>query len=135
MRLASCCGVGLDIIEPCGFLLEDRRLKRVGMDYLQWLDWERHSSWPAFRAARIGNKLILLTTAGDTVFPHIGFGTYDVLLFGRESAGVPPEVHEAADVRLRIPMRAPARSLNIAMSAALVLGEALRQTAGWPAAD
>ena len=136
LRLAACLGVGVDIIEPCGFLLDDRRMRRAGMDYLEAVDWCRHPSWDAFRAEisrDAGNqRLILLTTGAEICHHEFAFTAQDVLLLGRETAGVPPEVHAAADARIRVPMRPGLRSLNQATAAALVLGEALRQTGGFP---
>jgi len=129
MRLAACLGVALDLIEPAGFLLGDRRLKRAGMDYLDVLEMTRHRSWQAFLERRPQRtRLILLTTRGSLPYHRFVFERDDILLLGRESAGVPDEVHQAADARLRVPMRDSARSLNVAMAAAIVLGEALRQT-------
>ncbi len=129
MRLAACLGVPLDLIEHAGFLLGDRRLKRVGMDYLEVLEMTRHRSWEAFLAQRsLQERLILLTTKGGVPYHRFVFERGDILLLGRESAGVPEEVHRAADARLRVPMRESARSLNVAIAAAMVLGEALRQT-------
>ena len=133
MRLAACLGVALDLIEPAGFLLGDRRLKRVGMDYLDLLDLRRHRSWATFIEQRPPRyRLILLTTKGSVPYHRFVFEPDDILLLGRESAGVPDEVHAASDARLRVPMRHGARSLNVALAAALVLGEALRQTALLP---
>jgi len=134
LRLAACLGVAVDIIEPCGFPFDDRRLRRAGMDYLDQVALTRHSSWTAYRNARQveGGRLVLLTTAGDSVFPAVQFQAGDSLLLGRESAGVPQEVHDAADLRLRIPLRQGLRSLNVALSAAMVLSEALRQTGSFP---
>lgn len=128
MRLCACMGVSLEIIEPCGFLLDDRRLKRAGLDYMQGLDWRRHKSWPDFYAG-LGreNRLILLTTQAHTIYTDVDFDPDDVLLLGSESAGVPKPVHDAADLRIKIPMREGFRSLNQAVSGAMVLGEALRQ--------
>ena len=131
MRLCACLGVAMDVIEPCGFLLSDRNFRRAGMDYLSRLDLTRHASWEAFRTPRPG-RLVLLTTKASTPYFGLPFAPSDTLLVGRESAGVPHEVHEAADVRLTIPMRAGMRSLNVAQAAAMVLGEALRQTALFP---
>jgi len=131
LRLAACLGVAVDLIEPFGFPFDDRRMRRAGMDYLDRVEIRRHGDWAAFQAARAG-RLVLLTTAGDRSLPHFTFQPSDVLLLGRESAGVPPEIHAAADVRLRIPMQPEMRSLNIALAAALALGEALRQTDAWP---
>ena len=136
MRLAACLGVGLDVIEPTGFLLSDRRLRRAGMDYLEALDWRRHGSWSDFLAASQGQgRLILLTTRASLPYHRFMFRSDDVLLLGRESAGVPEAVHRRADARLVVPMRPGLRSLNVALAAAMVLGEALRQTAAFPQAD
>jgi tRNA (cytidine/uridine-2'-O-)-methyltransferase len=133
LRLAACFGLPVDVIEPCGFLVDDRRLRRAGMDYLEHVDLQRHRSWDAYLAARTGKegRLILLTTR--SAMPHVEcrFRPSDSLLLGRESAGVPDEVHAIADVRLRIPMRSGLRSLNVAMAAAIVAGEAMRQL-GYP---
>ena len=127
MRLAACLGVGVDVIEPCGFVLDDRRLRRAAMDYLDLLEWRRWQSWDAYRQTANGGRLVLLTTHGDTAFTRFRFAADDRLVLGRESAGVPDAVHKAADARLVVPMRPGARSLNVALSAAIVLGEALRQ--------
>jgi tRNA (cytidine/uridine-2'-O-)-methyltransferase len=139
MRLGACLGVGLDIIEPCGFLLSDRNFRRAGMDYLKSADIRRHESWTRFYtglAARDGGpnqqRLILLSTRGDIAYTDFAFAPDDTLLVGRESAGVPQEVHDAAQARLVIPLRPGLRSLNVAQAAAMVLGEALRQTGGFP---
>jgi len=131
LRLGACLGVGVDIIEPCGFLWDDRKLKRAGMDYLDLAEMVRHRSWEAFQQSRTG-RLVLLTTKGAEPLPDFRFRPDDVLMLGRESCGVPDAVQDAAEARLRIPMLAGARSLNLAMSAALALGEALRQTSGFP---
>ncbi len=127
MRLGACLGVGVDVIEPLGFVLSDRRLRRTGMDYLEGLDLVRHASWDAYLKARKG-RLLLLTTKGDAAYHHFSFQPEDTLLLGRESAGVPLDVHQSADARLAIPLMAGRRSLNVALAAAIVLGEALRQT-------
>ena len=127
LRLGACLGVPVDIIEPCGFHLDDRRLRRVGMDYLDLAEMTRHGSWQAYDSARTG-RLVLLTTAAERPYTDFAFEAADNLLFGRESAGVPQAVHAAADARLRVPLRRAARSLNVALAAAMVLGEALRQT-------
>ena len=134
MRLAACLGIGLDVIEPCGFLLDDRRLRRAGMDYLDLLDWRRWPSWRHYRAdAAAGTgRLVLLTTAGSVGHRDWRFRPDDRLLVGRESGGVPAAVHGEADGRIRIPMVAGARALNVAMAAAIVLAEALAQTDGYP---
>ncbi len=131
LRLGACLGVAIDIIEPCGFVLDDRRLRRAGMDYLDRVTMSRHASWDAFRQARAG-RLILLTTRGEAALPGFGFRNGDTILMGRESAGVPETVHDAADARVVIPMTEGARSLNVALAATLALGEALRQTDQFP---
>jgi tRNA (cytidine/uridine-2'-O-)-methyltransferase len=134
LRLAACFGVPLDIIEPCGFLWDDRRLRRVGMDYLSMAEWVRHRSWDAFLAERPAGRLVLLTTRGATAYADFAFRSDDALLLGRESGGVPDRVHASAAARLKIPLMRDARSLNVAMAAAIVLAEALRQTGGFPSA-
>jgi tRNA (cytidine/uridine-2'-O-)-methyltransferase len=131
MRLCACLGVAMDIIEPCGFLLIDRNFRRAGMDYLTSLDLTRHASWEEFRDQARG-RLLLLTTKASMPYFGFAFAPSDTLLVGRESAGVPDQVHQAADTRLTIPMRAGMRSLNVAQAAAMVLGEGLRQTALFP---
>lgn len=136
LRLAACFGVGVDIIEPCGFPFSDRGLRRAGMDYLSQADYRRHTDWAAFQSARApASRLVLLTTRAQTPYCAFRFAPSDTLLLGRESAGVPGELHETADARLRIPLRADVRSLNVAVAAAMVLGEALRQTDGFPGQD
>ena len=131
MRLAACLGVAVDIVEPCGFLLSDRRMKRAGMDYLDFLDRTVWPGWETYSSAKHAGRLVLLTTGGETAYTGFRFAVDDRLLVGRESAGVPPVVHEAADARLVVPMRPGVRSLNVATAAAMVLGEALRQTDGF----
>lgn len=133
MRLCACLGVAMDLIEPCGFLLNDRNFRRAGLDYLDRLWLTRHASWEAFRSRRDG-RLLLLTTKAQRPYFDFSFAPSDTLLVGRESAGVPEEVHRAADERLIIPMVEGLRSINVAQAAAMVLGEALRQTALFPAA-
>jgi tRNA (cytidine/uridine-2'-O-)-methyltransferase len=136
IRLGACLGVPVDIIEPCGFVLSDRRLRRAGMDYLDWAELTRHDSWPSFLATRRPEaRLVLLTTAGTIAYHRFVFAADDIIVLGRESAGVPPEVHAASAARLIIPMRQGLRSLNVALSAAMVLGEALRQTGLFPGAE
>jgi tRNA (cytidine/uridine-2'-O-)-methyltransferase len=126
LRLGGCLGVPVDIIEPCGFVMGDRQLRRAGMDYLALAEWRRHASWDSFLAERRG-RLVLLTTKGSERYDRFAFAAGDTLLLGRESSGVPEAVHAAADARLCIPLIAGARSLNVAQAAAMVLGEALRQ--------
>ncbi|MBI2740798.1 MAG: tRNA (cytidine(34)-2'-O)-methyltransferase [Rhodospirillales bacterium] len=133
IRLSACLKVSLDVIEPCGFPVDDKRIRRAAMDYYDLASIRRHASWAAFERDRPAGRLVLLTTKGATDFPGVAFRTDDTLLFGRESAGVPDEVHQAADVRLRIPLQKGARSLNVALAAAMVVSEALRQTSGFDA--
>jgi tRNA (cytidine/uridine-2'-O-)-methyltransferase len=128
LRTAACFGVAVDVIEPAGFLLSDTRFRRALMDYGEHLDLTRHASWAAFRAARDADRLVLLSTRGESALWDVCFAPGDVLLLGRESAGVPDDVHRAADIRARIPMRPGARSLNVAVAGAIALAEALRQT-------
>ncbi len=127
LRLAACLGVAVDVIGPAGFDMSDRNLRRAGLDYLNHVEIARHRSFEAYQAQRNG-RLVLLTSAGDTAYTDFGFARDDTLLLGRESAGVPESVHAIAGARLRIPMRPGLRSLNIAVAAGIVLGEALRQT-------
>ena len=133
LRLSACLGVAVDIIEPCGFVFDDRKLRRAGMDYLDHADYRRHSSWQAFLAKlrAEGRRLVLLTTAGEARHDRFSFAAGDTIMVGRESAGVPPEVALAAQGRIRIPMRTGPRSLNVALAAALATGEALRQLNGF----
>ncbi len=134
MRLGACLGVAVDIIGPCGFLWDDRKLRRAGMDYLDHCVWQRHLSWDSFlethRAG--GGRLLLLSTKGSVPHTDFVFQENDTLLLGRESAGVPAVVAETADAALRIPMTPNSRSLNVALAGALVAGEALRQLQAWP---
>lgn len=129
LRFAACLDIGVDIIEPAGFPLSDRALRRAGMDYLEMAALSRHADWHAFEEWRKahGRRLVLLTTKAAAAYTGLAFAAGDILLFGRESAGVPDEVHQAADARLTIPMRPGARSINVALSVAMVAGEALRQ--------
>ena len=134
LRLCACLGLEAHIIEPAGFPATDRAFRRAGMDYLGQVEIVRHASWAAFEDWRRGKRLslVLVTTAAERSYLDHSYRDDEMLLFGRESAGVPPAVHAAADVRLRIPMRRGLRSLNVAMAVALVAGEALRQTGGFP---
>jgi tRNA (cytidine/uridine-2'-O-)-methyltransferase len=129
LRLAACLGLGVDIIEPAGFPLSDKALKRAGMDYLEMAALTRHIDWNAFEDWRKkdGRRLVLLSTKATTPYTSFSFADGDILLFGRESAGVPDAVHQAADARLTIPMQGAARSINVALSVAMVAGEAVRQ--------
>lgn len=142
LRTAACLGVAVDIIEPCGFLWSGRHVRRAGLDYLDAASVRRHVSWQAFRQAcdaDTGLRLVLLTTRGITRYTDHRFNEDDILLVGRETGGVPEEVHAAAAARLIIPMAAGMRSLNVSVAAAMALGEALRQTGGFrgtrPGAD
>jgi tRNA (cytidine/uridine-2'-O-)-methyltransferase len=130
LRLGACMGVPVDVIEPCGFPFSDKSLRRAGMDYLDHVDVARHLSWEDFLAARRtpDDRIVLLTTHAPDSYADFAFRRSDVLLLGRESAGVPEAVHDGVDARVRIPMANCVRSLNIAVAAAIVLGEALRQT-------
>ncbi|BAB49780.1 tRNA methyltransferase [Mesorhizobium erdmanii] len=129
LRFAACLGLGVDIIEPAGFPLSDKALKRAGMDYLEMAALTRHVDWNAFedRRKKDGRRLVLLSTKAATPYTNFSFADGDILLFGRESAGVPDPVHQAADARLTIPMQGSARSINVALSVAMVAGEAIRQ--------
>jgi tRNA (cytidine/uridine-2'-O-)-methyltransferase len=129
LRLAACFGLGVDVILPAGFLFDDRRMRRAGMDYIDQVEITRHSAWTAYLESRKGGsgRLVLLTTKGDRAYTDFAFGPEDTLLVGRESSGVPPEVAAAADTRLVIPMQPGLRSLNVAMAAAIVAAEAIRQ--------
>jgi len=131
IRLGACLGVPVDIIEPCGFLFTDKGLKRAGMDYLEVAEITRHATWEKFRETAKG-RIVLLTSKAADPYTEFAFAADDIILAGRESAGVPDEVHEAADARLAIPMKPGLRSLNVALASAIVLGEALRQTRGFP---
>lgn len=133
MRLCACMNVAMDIIEPCGFALSDKNLKRAGMDYLAHLDLTRHMNWQSFRTADKTKRVVLLTTKAETRFTDFAFRADDTLLVGRESAGVPDEVHGACDDRVIIPMARAVRSINVAVAAAMALSEALRQTGLFPA--
>ncbi|PZV39102.1 tRNA (cytidine(34)-2'-O)-methyltransferase [Mesorhizobium kowhaii] len=129
LRFAACLGLGVDIIEPAGFPLSDRALKRAGMDYLEMADLTRHVDWHAFEDWRKAGtrRLVLLSTKAAVPYTSFTFASGDILLFGRESAGVPDPVHQAADARLTIPMQGAARSINVALTVAMVAGEAIRQ--------
>lgn len=132
MRLGACMGVAIDLIEPMGFHWEDKRVRRTAMDYIDHVDVTRHSSFDAFRKATPG-RLLLFTTKGDRSPYDFAFQADDILLFGKESGGVPPDVAGASDARLRLPIRSGVRSFNLATATAIALGEALRQTDGLPA--
>ena len=134
LRLAACVGVVTHIIGPAGFDISDRAVRRAGMDYLDRATIIRHLDWAAFVSAAkgIGARIVLMTTSGTLPYIDFAFAKSDIILLGGESAGVPDEVHDAADARLIVPMVPGPRSLNVATAAAMVLGEALRQTGGFP---
>ncbi|MDK9694988.1 MAG: tRNA (cytidine(34)-2'-O)-methyltransferase [Siculibacillus sp.] len=137
LRTAACLGLAVDLIEPAGFAVTDRNLRRAGMDYLDAAVLTRHASWTTFEDARraAGRRLVLLTTRATTPYLDFTFRDGDAVMVGRESAGVPEEVHRSADARLVVPMRPGLRSLNVAVAATMVLGEALRQIRGFPPLD
>jgi tRNA (cytidine/uridine-2'-O-)-methyltransferase len=134
LRLCACFGLGADIIEPCGFPFSDARFRRAGMDYLDAVDLTRHTDFAEFKSKTRaeGRRMVLLTTKADTALMDFTFTPLDTLVLGRESAGAPESVHAACDARIRIPMASGMRSLNVAVSAAMVVGEALRQTDRFP---
>ena len=130
LRLAACLALPAHIIEPAGFPISDRAFRRAGMDYLDHVSLSRHVSWDAFERWRRAQqyRLVLFTTRATTTYLDHAFHPRDILLFGRESAGVPDAVHAAADISLLVPMRPPLRSINVAMVCAMAVGEAIRQT-------
>jgi tRNA (cytidine/uridine-2'-O-)-methyltransferase len=130
LRLAACLGLTVELIEPAGFDSSDRNLRRAGLDYLEAASLKRHIDWAHFEAWRAeqGRRLVLASTKAALPYTEFSFTSGDILLFGRESAGVPDHVHDKADARILIPMIAGRRSINVAMSAAMIAGEALRQT-------
>ena len=139
-RLGACLDIELDIIEPCGFIFSERTLKRAGMDYLDMVRYRRHHSWEHFLQYRAEHpeeygRIVLLTTHASEPYYNFEFRPNDIILMGRESAGVPEEVHQTADARLLIPMNHNARSINVAVSAVMVVGECLRQVNGFPAME
>jgi tRNA (cytidine/uridine-2'-O-)-methyltransferase len=134
LRLAACFGIAVDLIEPCGFLLDDRRLRRTVLDYRELCEVRRHASWSAFVADhRPPSRLVLMTTLGTIPLHRFCFTPQDTILLGRESAGAPEAVHAAAAARVAIPLRPAARSLNVALAGAIAIFEALRQTELLPA--
>lgn len=140
LRLGACLDIELDIIEPCGFIFSERTLKRAGMDYLDMVRYRRHPSWEHFLQYRAEHpeeygRIVLLTTHASEPYYNFEFRPNDIILMGRESAGVPEEVHQTADARLLIPMNHNARSINVAVSAVMVVGECLRQVNGFPAME
>lgn len=137
LRLGACLDLPLDIIEPCGFIFNEKAMRRAGMDYLELVSFRRHQSWADFLNYRQEHpedygRIVLLTTHATQLYTDFKFLPNDIILMGRESAGVPPEVHQTADARLLIPMNQNARSINVAVSAVMAVGEALRQTHLFP---
>lgn len=134
LRLGACLGVPVHVIGPAGFDLSDRALKRAGMDYLEHASLVRHSGWTAFLdwAGAAGSRIVLATTRAEGPFHRFAFTANDVILLGRESAGVPQAVHDRADARVSIPMRPGLRSVNVALAGAMIVAEALRQTGTFP---
>jgi tRNA (cytidine/uridine-2'-O-)-methyltransferase len=132
LRLGACMGVQVHVIEPCGFPLSDKAIRRAAMDYGEPADVVRHAGWDDFRAANAGKRIVLFSTKGAQPLHDFAFRPDDMLLFGRESAGVPEDVHESADARVFIPLTPGRRSLNVTVSAAIGLSEALRQTGQFP---
>ena len=132
LRLGACMGTPVDLIEPLGFVWDDKRVRRAAMDYIDHVDLTRHAGFDAFREAVTPGRLVLFTTKASLSSYDFHFAPDDVLLFGKESAGVPPHVGETATAKVRIPMRPQVRSMNLASSAAIALGEALRQVGGLP---
>jgi tRNA (cytidine/uridine-2'-O-)-methyltransferase len=132
LRMAACLGVGVEIIGPCGFDFSDRALRRAGLDYLDVAELQRHINFSAFDdwRRREGLRLVLATTQAERPYTELGYRQGDVLMLGRESAGVPEDVRRVADEEVRIPMREGMRSLNVALAGAMIIGEALRQTGG-----
>lgn len=133
LRLGACLDLPIDIIEPCGFLFNEKAMRRAGMDYLEFAQYRRHDSWQSFEAFRASHpqeygRIVLMTTHATQPYTDFVFQSNDIILMGRESAGVPEEIHQTADARITIPMNPNARSINMAISAALAVGEALRQT-------
>ncbi|MGO4167192.1 tRNA (cytidine(34)-2'-O)-methyltransferase [Novosphingobium sp. YAF33] len=132
LRLSACLGAAVDLVEPMGFAWDDRRVRRTAMDYIDHVTITRHADFEAFRSTIGASRLVLFTTKSEQSAYTFTFRPDDILLFGKESAGVPVEVSDICDARLRIPMRPQVRSMNLATSAALALGEALRQTEALP---
>ncbi len=137
LRLGACLDLPIDIIEPCGFMFNEKAMRRAGMDYLDMVSYRRHDSWEDFLKYRAEHpdeygRIVLLTTHASEPYTDFEFCKNDIILMGRESAGVPPSVHNTADARLLIPMNKNARSINVALSAVMVVGEALRQTNSFP---
>lgn len=131
-RTAACFGVPVHVIEPCGFVLSDTKMRRAGMDYMAHVQLTRHQSWDSYQRERPPGRLVLLTTKGDATLPGFAFERSDTLLLGRESAGVPDDVHEMADARVQLAMQGGLRSMNVAVCGGIALFEALRQLRALP---
>ncbi len=131
LRIGACFATRVDLIEPMGFAWDDKRVARAGMDYIDHVEIARHANWAAF-CESVASRVVLFTTRGAMRFDEAQFAPDDILLFGSESAGVPDFVHDRADLRVKIPIAAGTRSLNLAVSAGIALSEALRQTKGYP---
>lgn len=132
LRLCACMGIPMDIIEPCGFIFNDRRIKRSGMDYLDNVDITRHLNWQAFREKETTKRVVLLAPKGESSYLDFSYQVGDTLLLGRESDGVPDSVFQSCEASVYIPMQSGFRSINVAVAAAMVVGEALRQTNLFP---
>lgn len=131
-RTAACFSVPVHVIEPCGFALSHAKMRRAGMDYMTHVEMHRHANWTQFQTEKPAGRTVLLTTKGEQSLPDFRFVTGDTLLLGRESAGVPDDVHDSADVRLMLPMMQGLRSMNVAVAGAIAVFEALRQLQGLP---
>jgi tRNA (cytidine/uridine-2'-O-)-methyltransferase len=131
LRMAACLGLGVDIIEPCGFIISDRRLKRAGMDYMEHVDFKIHESYETYKHLPRKGRIVLLSTKSHTPYISFSFQTNDTLMVGRESDGVPLDIEHSVDASVLIPMKPGLRSLNVAVAASMVIGEALRQTQGF----
>lgn len=135
MRLTACMGIPLDIIEPTTFIWDDAKIRRSAMDYIDFVNLKRHSSWESFRTTYTGRRLILLTTKSDQSYLDFTFQSGDILLAGQESAGVPEHVHQSCDARITIPMATGLRSMNVVNACSMIVGEALRQLRPSPPID
>lgn len=137
LRLGACLSFPIDIIEPCGFLWDEKRMRRAGMDYIDHVAVTKHSSWDVFYhdARNRGRRIVLLTTKGSTRLDRFSFGANDTIMMGRESAGVPDDVADLCDARVRIPLAPGVRSLNVAVAASIAMAEALRQLQAFPPED
>lgn len=135
MRTAACLQMPVHVIEPCGFVLSDARMRRAGMDYVAHLEMIRHESWQRFKEDGPGGRVVLLTTRAEARLPAFRFELGDILLLGRESAGVPDEVHAAVDAHVALPMAVGLRSLNVAVAGAIAAYEALRQLHSLPGSN